>query len=180
MTPQPIGFGLVAAGVAGFFAGLFGLVGELSIYAAALGLALLVSGLVVLVITLRKTPLQQPHVSVIAVVVLGVALHAYESFGLAENGPSLGFFLWGIVPYLLCLVVAMSSKSAVPAFAGAVVALLFDLLAHYQVFVHPTSSTAGLALLFTPLWNTLVFSPLAILLFWLIRRRRARVNASLT
>jgi membrane protein implicated in regulation of membrane protease activity len=68
----------------------------------------------------------------------------------------------------------MASKSAIPALAGAVVALLFDLLAHYEVFVHPTSSTAALALLFAPLWNTLVFSPIAILLTWQILRRRAQ------
>jgi hypothetical protein len=178
MSSRTIGIGLIATGVTGFFAGLFGLVGEHSIYLAALGSALLVSGLVVLVFALRKTTMLRPHASVIAVAVLGTALHAYESFGLADDGPSPGFFLWGIFPYLLCLVVAMSSKSAVPAFAGAVVALLFDLLAHYQVFVHPTSSTAGLALLFTPLWNTLVFSPLAILVIWLIRRRRAQLNAT--
>ena len=178
MTPRTIGIGLIAVGVASFFAGLFGLVGELSLYLAALGTVLLVSGMVVLVLALRKTIILRPHLSVIAVTVVGATLHAYESFALTDDGPSLAFFLWGIVPYLLCLVVAMSSKSAVPAFAGALVALLFDLLAHYQVFVHPTSSTAGLALLFTPLWNTLVFSPLTILVVLLILRRRAQLNAT--
>ena len=89
---------------------------------------------------------------------------------------SLGFFLWPLTPYALCLVVAGVSISSIPAVAGALTALLFDLDAHNHVFVHPTSSTAGLALLFVPLWNLLVFSPLAMLGTWLLLRLRAKAN----
>jgi hypothetical protein len=67
-------------------------------------------------------------------------------------------------------------RAAIPALAGALIALLFDLLAHYQVFVHPTSSTAALALVFTPLWNTLIFSPIAMVLAWLVLRRRGQIR----
>jgi hypothetical protein len=176
MSPRALGIGLLAVGVGCFFGGLFGLAGELSIHLAGGGLLLLVAGLLVLLFALRKTRVARPSISVVAVAALGAALHAYESFWLASGGPAVGFFLWAVVPYAMCLVVAMASKSAIPALAGAVVALAFDLLAHYEVFVHPTSSTAALALLFAPLWNTLVFSPIAILLTWLILRRRAQLH----
>jgi len=118
----------------------------------------------------------RPHLSVIAVSVLGAVLHAYESLWRSQGGPSPGFLLWGLTPYARCLFVAMSSKSPVPPTAGAAIALLLDLLTHYSVFVHPTSSTAALALIFTPLWNTLVFAPLTILVTWLIVRRRAQLD----
>jgi chromate transport protein ChrA len=62
----------------------------------------------------------------------------------------------------------------VAAIAGAIVALLFDLVTHYDAFVNPKGSTAALALIFVPLWNTLVFSPVAIFVAWLFLRRRGR------
>lgn len=40
------------------------------------------------------------------------------------------------------------------------VPVLIDLMTFFSVFVSPQGSTAGLAMLFTPLWNLLVFVPL--------------------
>jgi len=174
MTQRAVGIGVVAVGVATFFAGLFGLAGEGSMFPAAAGIAILISGAVVLIYAGRNVAMVPPHCSVIAISAIGAALHAYESLWKAAGGPSVGFFLWGLSPYFLCLFVAMSSKSPVPAAVGAAIALLFDLLTHYSVFVHPTSSTAALALIFTPLWNTLVFAPIGILVTWLILRQRAQ------
>ena len=176
MTQRAIGILAVAVGVAAFFAGVFGLAGERSMFLFAAGIAILVSGAVVLVYAGRNVAMVPPHFSVIAITAIGAALHAYASLWQATGGPSLGFFLWGLTPYFLCLFVAMSSKSPTPASVGAVIALLFDLLAHYSVFVHPTSSTAALALVVTPLWNTLVFAPLGILVTWLTLRRRGQIS----
>lgn len=54
MSPRSLGVGLLAVGVGGFFAGLFGLAGELSIYVAGAGLLLFVAGLLLLLFALRK------------------------------------------------------------------------------------------------------------------------------
>jgi len=176
MTQRAVGIVVVAVGVATFFAGVFGLAAERSMFLFAAGLAILISGAVVLVYVGRNVAMVPPHFSVIAITAIGAALHAYESLWQAASGPSLGFFLWGLTPYFLCLFVAMSSKSPAPAAVGATISLLFDLLAHYSVFEHPTSSTAALALAFTPLWNTLVLAPLGILVTWLTLRRRAQLS----
>jgi hypothetical protein len=176
MTQRAAGLALVAVGVTAFFAGLFGLAGERSMFLFAIGIAVLIAGAVDLIRAAQNVSMVRPHLSVIAVAALGVMLHAYETFRHAEGDPSLGFFLWGLTPYALCLFVAMSSNSPAPATAGAVIALLFDLLTHYEVFVNPTSSTAALALIFAPLWNTLVFAPLTIFITGQIIRRRTRLN----
>ena len=176
MSPRHIGIGMLAVGVGAFLGGLYGVAGDLSLDLAGGAVLFFVSGLLLLLFSLRKTKIARPHISVVAVATLGVALHAYETFWLASDGPAFGFFLWALVPYAMCLIVAMTSKSAIPPLAGAVIALLFDLLAHYQVFVHPTSSTAALTLVFTPLWNTLIFSPIAMVLAWLVLRRRGQIR----
>jgi hypothetical protein len=171
------GLGLSSVGVAAFYAGLFGIPREWSLEVSIVGLSLLVAGIAILLFAVRGTRLRMPHVSLFCVVAVAVALHAYETLGADSDQTSLGFFLWPLTPYAFCLVVAAVSASSIPAIAGAITALLFDLAAHYTVFVHPTSSTAGLALLFVPLWNTLIFSPLAMLGAWLLRRLSAKANA---
>jgi hypothetical protein len=176
MTGHAAGIAVVAVGVATFFAGVFGLAGEYSMFLFAAGVAILIAGAVVLSYAQRNLAMVRPHFSVVAVAALGAALHAYESLFQTDGGPSLWFFLWGLMPYVLCTFVAMASKSPTPAAVGAVIALLFDLLTHYSVFVHPTSSTGALGLIFMPLWNTLVFAPLAILASRLILRRRAQLS----
>ena len=82
-----------------------------------------------------------------------------------------------LFPYALCVVVAMRSESVVPAIAGATFALLLDGIAHYDVFVRPNGSTAVLAFLFVPLWSTLVFVPLTMLITRAIMRRREAKRA---
>ena len=113
------------------------------------------------------------HSYVYTVVGAAIALHAYEQC-VKSADPSFGWLIWSLIPYALCLFVLSRSASSIPAALGVSVALAFDFLAHYEVFVSPTSSTAALALLFGPLWNMLLFSPLTMLAAWLaVRRRRS-------
>jgi hypothetical protein len=105
------------------------------------------------------------------VAALGVSLHAYENFAKAAQ-PSLGWFLWAMVPYALCLLIWSRSGTGVPALAGVLFALGFDLYTHYAVFIHPTSSTAALAMIVVPLWSSLLFCPVIMLVAWLAVRRR--------
>jgi len=174
---KAIAFSVSAAGVAAFFVGLFGIPRDWSLELSVVGLALLLLGVAALLFTLRGTKIRRPHVGLFVVIAVAIALHAYEAFVRGSGEFYLGFFLWPLAPYALCLIVACLSASSIPAVAGAVTALLFDLVAHNDVFVHPTNSTAGLALLFVPLWNTLVFSPLAIFGAWLVLRLRPSAKA---
>jgi len=161
-----------------FVGGVFGIGGESfwgkygSLPLAVLGVAVFVAGLGTLLWASRRSTVSRPHVFVLMVTAIAIALHAYESL----PGPSLVFFLWPLAPYALCLAVAAISKSSIPAGAGAVTALLFDINAHNAVFVHPTSSTAGLALLFVPLWNLLIYAPLAMIIAWFLLRLQRRVS----
>ena len=107
----------------------------------------------------------------LGVTALSGVLHAYENFAKAAE-PSLAWFLWAMLPYGVCLVVWVRSSVGAPSLAGVIAALAFDLVAHYDVFVHPTRSTAALAMIFVPLWSTLLFCPVAMLAVWLAVRRR--------
>ena len=108
----------------------------------------------------------------LGVTALAVGLHGYENFVKAAE-PSLAWFLWAMLPYVICLAVWMRSSIGGTALAGVLAALAFDLVAHYDVFVHPTRSTAALAMIFVPLWSTLLFCPVAMFIVWLTVRRRS-------
>ncbi len=111
----------------------------------------------------------------LSVMALALALHAYEQL-VKSSTPSLGFFLWAMLPYGVCFVVLVRSRSGVPAALGVSVALVLDLIAHYDVFVNPTGSTAALALLVVPLWSALLFAPVVMLIAWLVVRRRSQMR----
>jgi hypothetical protein len=49
--------------------------------------------------------------------------------------------------------------------------LVLDALTVYAVFIHPTTSTAPLAMMFVPLWSLLLFTPLGLSVGWLADRR---------
>ena len=117
--------------------------------------------------------LRGAYLAALAPILLGIGLHLYEHVALSDTGFSPAFFLWAATPYGLCLAgLALRWQPLAIGFA-ATVALASDLVAHYSVFVHPTSSTAPLILLFMPLYNTLLWIPAALLLAHLLRRRFA-------
>jgi hypothetical protein len=117
--------------------------------------------------------LTRSRIYALAVIVLAFALHAYEQLAKSSE-PSIGFFLWSLVPYAVCSLVLVIARSGFPAALGVSVALLLDLIAHYAVFVNPQSSTAALALVAIPLWSALLFSPAVMLVGWLAVRRRSQ------
>jgi hypothetical protein len=106
----------------------------------------------------------------------GAWLQWHEHFELSGIA-SAWTYTTAIVPYALCIVVALRSQSVVPAIAGATLALALDAIAHYDVFVRPNGSTAVLAFLFVPMMSTLVFVPLTILITRALLRRRERREA---
>lgn len=124
------------------FLGLYGAIGELSLLLSGADLLILLVGIAVLLFASRPTKFISPHPYVLLVTVLAIALHVYEQFGKSSGGPSLGWLLWAMTPYALCLVVSSFPRTRAAAVAGSVVALAFDSLLHYDVFVNPTGSTA--------------------------------------
>ncbi len=124
-----------------------------------------------------------PRWPVTTVAALGIALHVwilmFETSTSEDAGAlafTLGLLAWSWFPYLLCPMVAyVAKRGAAPALAagGAIAALGPDLFTFHAVFVAPTSSTAAIALLFTPLINLLVMLPLGMLAAYLLLRVRA-------
>jgi hypothetical protein len=97
-------------------------------------------------------------------ILLGIGLHLYEHAALSDNGFSPGFFLWAAMPYGLCMAGLALRRQPLAIGFAATLALAADLVAHYSVFFHPTSSTAPLILLFMPLYNALLWIPAGLLL----------------
>jgi hypothetical protein len=158
-----------AGGVALFMLSLYGLAREYSPTVAVAGLGGLLAGLALLGLSLRGTPLGRPHVAVLLTALPGVALHVYEQVA-KSTGFSPGWLAWSLFPYVACAAAAAVPACRLPAIAGVVVVLAFDLFIHYSVFVQPRGSTAALAMIFAPLWSTLVFAPLTMLVAWAILR----------
>lgn len=167
---------VLAVGVLLFMLALYGQAEHHSPLVAALGLGLLLLGVVLALLSLRGTAFVRPHPLVLLGTALGVALHGYEQATRADT-LAVGWLLWALVPYALGLAVSLVPTLRVPAIAGVAVVLLFDLYVHYAVFVNPASSTAALAMIFAPIWSTLVFGPAAMLLAWLVLRRRSAAAA---
>ena len=122
---------------------------------------------------------------VLVLIAFGVGLHAYECFWLANTHAGVVFlfliFLWGILPYLFCLLLTRFKHLLFPAFVGAVISIAFDLMCHIEVFVQPSSSTAALILIFMPAWNLFfifVVCVIYMIICWIIRWFRKRVAHS--
>jgi hypothetical protein len=107
----------------------------------------------------------------IFVTLLAFALHLYEAF-FKSTSLSIAWALWPMLPYVLCLGVWLRSRVGLPALLGTLVALAVDFYTYYTVFIHPTSSTDALAMAAMPLYSTLVFCPVVMLLAWLVARKR--------
>jgi hypothetical protein len=109
-----------------------------------------------------------------ALIAVGILLHVYIDLFLSDHPLSvfgfLGVIIWPSLPYVVCAV-ALRRWGPVAAIGGSAVALGLDAMTVYSVFIHPTSSTAPLAMLFVPLWSLLIFTPLGIAAGRLIDQR---------
>ena len=176
MSRRRIGLTAAAIGMFTFFLGLYGVVGAASAYIAGMGLVAVFAGGIAGLVTSPRPSLAFPHPVTLALIAAAFALHGYEGYSGTEDFPAV-FFAWSMGPYVLLLAVSSLKPLRAPSIAGAAIALAFDALIHYQVFVHPTSSTAAIALLFAPIWNALVFIPIAVAMAWQAARKRKESNA---
>ncbi len=169
MTAARLGVLCTAIGVLLFFVGLYGVGGpEWSLYLNAIGIVAALVGLVALFSSALARPRSRPHPAVIAISLLGIAMYAYVH---PFTDMAIGWWLWASTPYVLCIIVSCFSSTHSAAIAGAVIALMFEAFIHYTVATSK-SSTAAITYIFSPLWNALVFAPIAILVAWFVLRRK--------
>ena len=176
MSLPNVGVALTATGIGLFLVGLYSVGGLpsdiLPLASCSIGCAMLIAGLGMLGWHSRHLNIGGPHLAAVGLFCAALILHGYENVALAEHF-SPGFFAWALVPYAVFVFISCIAPMRIPAVAAGAVALLFDLLVHYDVFVSPKSSTAALALIFAPLWNLLVFGPIALFATWSALRTRA-------
>jgi sulfite exporter TauE/SafE len=166
-----IALGAIASGVAMLVLGVYGVaVSDFSILLAYVGLLALAIGLGFLIAASRPFRFASPHPLAIIVSALALALHAYENI-YDSSRPQFFWLAWSLVPYLLCLALSAFAATRVPVIAGAILALAFDLWTYYSV-ITSQSSTAVLAFLWGPIWNTIIVVPLATFVAWLITAPR--------
>lgn len=173
MVIRNLALTIIAAGIVAFVTGIYGVIGpDFSVLLAGLGLLALLCGTGLLLATMRPWRLSAPHPCVVALTLIATVLHLYEHVYKSSSDPSFGFLLWSMVPYGLCLALSAFRSTKAPVVAGAALTLAFDLWGHYAVFVNPQGSTAALALLFIPLWSTIIVVPLATFIAWSIAQKR--------
>jgi hypothetical protein len=119
-------------------------------------------------------PVRKHLVLLFVVVLAALCLHGDENVFKSDIGFSPGLFLWAMMPYGICLAGLAVMTDALPLATAAAAALGLDALAFDAVFIHPTSSTAPLALIFIPLWNALLVVPVTALVTYLLLRWRSR------
>jgi hypothetical protein len=164
----------LAIGALLFMMSLYGRLGQASQLLSVVGFVLVLVGAGTLFAGQKPLVFKRPHAGVIAVVALAAVLHGIECFAEGPSDAGVAFYIWGMTPYGLCLVIScLGTLRVAPAIGGAL-ALAVDVLVHREVFMAPQGSTSGLLLIFVPFWNNLVLVPAGTILAWLILRRRSQ------
>jgi hypothetical protein len=95
----------------------------------------------------------------------GVVLHTYTNLFEAESF-SFGWWLWSLSPYLIRGLIFLIYKRPHATAGALIIPAILDAGNFYSVFIHPTSSTAALGMLFVPLWNLIIFVPVGTAVGW--------------
>ena len=125
-------------------------------------------------------PISKDQIAVLLVSLLGLILHLYTLAFRVEGPVSpflVGLFLWSLLPYTATAFASFRPSLFWPALGFAIGSLSGDIFMHYSVFITPKGSTAGLGLLFMPLWNLILLGPLGALSFWAAYRVYRSRNA---
>jgi hypothetical protein len=164
----------LAIGALLFMLALYGRLGVGSELLSVVGVVLVLGGAGTLLGIHWPPALKLPHVAVSAVVAVAALLHAFECFADGATDAGMAFFVWGMTPYVLCLIISSLGTLRVAPAVGGALALAIDVLVHFEVFVSPQASTAAMLLVFVPLWNNLVLVPAGTIVAWLFARRRSQ------
>lgn len=112
----------------------------------------------------------------VSLVAAAAALHGYEHSLLSQQTADWFFFLWSMAPYIACMLVLILSTTGLHVVAAAGISLLMDIFMHYSV-VTSDNSTAVLGYLWMPVWNLIIFVPLAMWITLILTRRMGGENA---
>jgi hypothetical protein len=178
MTRANKAFVGVVCGVVLMVVGIYGWFGENSILLSGVGLVVSLLAVGALLTTQSRATLTSPHPLIYVFVALALALHLYENLAKSSGLFSYGWLIWALVPYSLVLALSCFASTRTAVIAGAVMALVIDAWTHYGVFIEPKGSTAALALIWIPLWNTIIVIPLATFVARLIMRHRQSVASN--
>jgi hypothetical protein len=100
--------------------------------------------------------------------VTGLAFASGTTLMAAGFAPgALGFALWAAVPYVLLIVLTRAVRNGWALVWGAAAVVLAEVYIRAQVFLFPRSSTAALALIFSPLYLSLGALPAGLGAGWL-------------
>ena len=107
------------------------------------------------------------YLAAVCLVALGLHVHSALTLGESDGGtPSafaLGVLAWSLLPYVVCLVTARVTMHIGPALAAAIVILSIDTATYFSALSSSDGQT-GLAFVFMPLWNLIIFVPATILI----------------
>jgi len=164
MKYGPFGLSTYVWGVLMFFAGMYGVGQGASLYISCAGLGFILIGLVMGGIASRFIARTKPNILTLALALAGLGV--YVSFGRqAFTSLSPWGVLWALLPYLVCIAVSCFVPLHKVVVAAGVVLLLFDAYVAYSV-LHSSDATAGLALVYAPIWSTLVLVPVSVVVGW--------------
>jgi hypothetical protein len=109
--------------------------------------------------------------------ILGLGLATVTTVLAGGFAPAvLGFAVWAAVPYGLVLILSRVLGNGWALVTGATAVLIGEIYIRAEVFLVPRGSTAALALLFSPLYLSVVALPTGLALGWLLGRLWGRTG----
>jgi len=110
------------------------------------------------------------------VTLIALAAHVYENFFMGYDSGSLGWLMWWLMPYLLCLGISFRSTFGILAAIGVAIVFAVDVAIHYITYMYPTGIASKFPLVLAPIVTTVLIALTAMV----IARRsgRQRPNAA--
>lgn len=112
--------------------------------------------------------------------VFGLSLHSFTALFKSAGGLtgfSVGLWAWSLLPYAAGAFALLRARRPLAACGWLIPSAIADTIAYNDVFFHPEASTAGLGLLFTPIWNLVAFGPIGSVIGLLIERTLEKADA---
>src|SRR5256885_770824 len=123
MTRSAKSLTAVASGVLLVVAGIYGWIGEVSIFIAGVGLVISFIGVAGLLSTQSRARLRRPHAAVYGLLIAAIAFHVFQNLRTMSADFALGWFLGALLPYALVLALFFSEGTRRAVIAGAMLAL---------------------------------------------------------
>jgi hypothetical protein len=116
-------------------------------------------------------------IATLTAVTIGISLHVFVAVAdFAGQVPALSFALlaWASLPYLIGILLMFGVRRPIISLCAVLAPLIVDVMDIGSTYIAPHSSTAGLNLLWIPLWNMIVVQPTACFIAWILVRTKIR------